>query len=65
MLSLRRIEASVSVSQWDFWYPGHEAQSENSVGRAREGKKKNKDRLEELGGSFWERKLEETERRER
>lgn len=65
MLSLRRENQGTSPSpQWDFGTSGSEVQPESSVDGSREGKKKNKDRLEKLGVNLGERK-KETERAER
>lgn len=46
-----------------FGTSGSEAQPESSVGRSREGKEKNEDRIEEQGGGLWGRKMEKTARR--
>lgn len=60
MLSHRRIEAPVPASQWDFGTSGAEDQEESRVDKSREGKKKNKDRLEKLVANLWERKAKES-----
>lgn len=65
MQSLGRIKAPVPTPQWDFGTSGSEAQPESGVDRSREGKKKNKDRREELGVNLGERKTKETERASR